>query len=527
MPYDPGTQRYPGTDGAHSRSLYTVTNVTRTVFYAWQSDCPSGTNRSFIRKALKRAVKKLNVEGYEIEVDEGTAGVAGMPDITNEILKKIDQCSVFVADVTLVGTVDKSDSTKRLSNPSVMYELGYARKALGENRLVALVNTALGPVEDLPFDIKSARVSRYARRKPKAVNDTEPKQLADLLYESLKAVLDEPIAENDPSEANPVVALKRLLPKPDGVIEVEILIGEHTESLVTEMDDEERFPLARSMPSSHAARYRYLADQANRYIGACLPLCELLSTGVAFGEGRHDDIWRRTVERIGNVAGQSRVGVDISLLDLRYLPTSMLAYSALIAGVVRNKYSAIRTALIDARIRTDGAQKVPVISCADPLRPFKWPGLVLDIALIDAESGEMCDLDRIGGLINGTERPRFTPGSSLLYCILREPLRPMVPDDEDYTETFDRSEVLLALMTADAEAHTEGYIPSPYYGAFTWRYRFIQQAPFEKRFIDEALSSGSAWPPLAAGLFGGNEARFRSAAETVLSGANEASGQGY
>ena len=524
-----GPHGYPGTDGTGSRSLSAVTNVARTVFYAWQSDCPSGTNRGFIRKALKRAVKELNADGYEIEVDEGTEGVAGMPDITNVILGKIDQCAVFVADVTLVGTVDEAGSTKRLSNPSVMYELGFARKALGENRLVALVNTAFGSVEDLPFDIKSARVGTYSRDKPKAADDTEPKQLADHLYRSLKLVFDEPIVESDPSEANPVVALKSLLPKPDGDIEVEDLISKHTESLVTKMDDEERFPPADSIPTNNAARYRFLADQAHRHIGECLPLCELLAAGVAFGDTRHDRIWKQTVERIGNVASQPRVGVDTSLLDLRYLPTSMLAYSALIAGVRRDNYTAIRTALIDARVRTDGAQKVPVISCADPLRPFKWPSLVPDIALIDAESGEMCDLDRIGGLINGTERPRFTPGSSLFHCILREPLRPMVPDDEDYTETFDKAEVLLALLTADAEAYTNGLIPSPYYGAFTWRHHrtHIKQATFEQRFIDEALSSGSAWPPLAAGLFGGNEARFRSAAETVLSGANEASGQGY
>ena len=518
-----GPHRYPGTDGTRSRSLSTVTNVVRTVFYAWQADCPSGTNRGFIRKALDQAVKRLNDDGYEIEVDEGTAGVAGMPDITGEILKKIDQCAVFVADVTLVGTVDEPGSAKRLSNPSVMYELGYARNAHGENRLVALVNTAFGRVEDLPFDIKSSRVSPYTRHNPTVNDDTEPKQLVDLLCRSLKAVLDGPIPENVSSEADPVDALKRLLPKPDRDIEVEDLIREHTESLVSQMGDEERFPLSNSIPSNVAARYRYLADQANRYIGACLPLCELLATGVAFGDSRHDPIWQRTVERIGNVASQPRGRVK-SLLDLRYLPTSMLAYSALIAGVVRNKYTAIRTALIDARVRTDGAQKVPVISCADPLRPFEWPSLVPDIALIDAESGEMCDLDRIGGLINGTERPRFTPGSSLLHCILREPLRPMVPDDEDYTETFDKAEVLLALLTADAEANTEGYIPSPYYGAFTWRHHrtHIKQATFEQRFIDEALSSGSAWPPLTAGLFGGDVSRFRSAAKTVLSGTKEA-----
>ena len=509
-------------DGSQSRSWPPVTNVARTVFYAWQSDCPSGTNRGFIREALDRAVKRLNEDDFEIEVDEGTAGVAGMPDISNEILKKIDQCSVFVADVTLVGRADEADSTKRLSNPSVMYELGYARKAHGEKQLVALVNTAFGRVEDLPFDIKNARVSPYTRHKPTEAGDTEPRQLVDLLCESLKLVLDEPTPENESSEDDPVAALKSLLPKPDGVIEVEDLIREHTESLVRKMVDEEKFPLGNSMASNSPAGYRYLADQATLYIDACLPLCELLATGVAFGDSSHDRVWQQTVGQVANVANQPRGGV-MSLLDLRFLPLSMLAYSVLIAGVDRENYPAIRAALIDAGIRNEAKQKVPVISCVNPWRPFESAALVANIALIDAESGEMCDLDRIGRLICHTESHRFTPESDLLHVVLRKPLRRLIPDDEDYTEIFDKAEVLLALMTADAGADTvEYYVPSPYYGAFTWRYRMIQQKPFEKRFIDEASRSMSAWPILTSGLFGKDVTRFQSAAETVISGAKEA-----
>ena len=321
----------------------------------------------------------------------------------------------------------------------------------------------------------------------------------------------------------------RLLPKPDGVIKVELLIEKHRKALATGMGDEEILIPANSIPTGHALRYRCLADQANLYIEASLPLCELLGTGVAFGDSRHDHIWRRTVEDIGNVASQPRTGVDMSLLDLLYLPVLMLAYSTLIAGLDRDNFAAIRAALIDARIRNDKNQKVPVISCADPWRPFRHADLVANIAFLDAESGETCDLDKIGRLINGTERPRSTPGSNLLHCVLREPLRPMISDDRDYTDTFDNAEVLMVLMTADAVTDTAGCIRSPYYGAFTWRDRrtHVQQARFEQSFIDDARNSGSAWLPLEAGLFGGDEARFRSAAETVLRGAEAARGRLY
>ncbi len=518
--------RYPGIDGARSRSLPTVTNVARTVFYAWQADCPSGTNRGFIRKALDQAVKRLNDDGYEIEVDEGTAGVAGMPDITGEILKKIDQCAVFVADVTLVGTVNEPGSAKRLSNPSVMYELGYARNAHGENRLVALVNTAFGRVEDLPFDIKSSRVSPYTRHKPPEEGDTERRQLVALLCESLKAVLDRPLPENGSSEASPVDALKRLLPDTARVIEVEDLTNSETEALVSEITDKERFPPSNSLAKIDTEGVRYIADQANRYVRVCLPACELLSTGVGYGKDDHNDIWRRTIERVGNTASEEKAG-NVALLELRSLPMLMLGYSALIAGVHRNNYQAIRALLVDAMVRDDRMSKIPAIGWVHPWVPFGNAVVVASVVAIEAKSSNPCALDLITNLINGSQGRLYTPGSDLLHKILREPLRPMILDDDDYTETFDRSEVLLALMTADAEKHTDAYTPSPYYGAFTWRYRrtHIQQTPFEQSFVDDALNSEGAWPLLSAGLFGGDMARFRSAAKTVLSGAKEARGR--
>lgn len=498
--------------------------MTRTVFYAWQSDCPSGTNRGFIRDALTKAVRRLNQEGYDVAVDEGTEGVAGMPDISNEILKKIDQCAAFVADVTLVGTVDKTGSDKRMSNPSVMYELGFARKALGENRLVALVNTAFGRVEDLPFDIRSARVSTYTRNKRKGDEDTEPAQLSDLLYRSLKRVLDEfDCDESASAKMAPVAALKRLLPDANQVIEVEDLIVDYCESLVTALGDDERFPHTNSKVSADAPGIRYLADQAKLYMDVCSPFCELFATGVAFGSTIHDDVWRRVIERIGNIASQQQAG-HVPLLHLRHLPTLMLGYATLIAGVHRNNYSAIRSVFIDATPRDGDGQKVPAIGSVHPWIPFTRVDLVATVASIDAEHDDVCDLDRIGDLICGAVGRRYTPGSDLLYTILREPLRPIIRDDETYTETFDQAEVLLALIAADAAANSDVYLPSPYYGAFTWRHRF-EQPRFEQKFVDDALSAGREWLPLSAGLFGGYEARIRSAAETVLSGAKAARGR--
>ena len=53
-----------------------------------------------------------------------TEGVAGWPDITSALFDKIDQCEVFVADIT---PINGPDSDFRITpNPNVLLELGYA-----------------------------------------------------------------------------------------------------------------------------------------------------------------------------------------------------------------------------------------------------------------------------------------------------------------------------------------------------------------------------------------------------------------
>jgi len=82
-----------------------------TVFYSWQSDVPSKFNRTFIEKALTKALKRLRSDATlepalrdtEIRLDKDTQGVAGSPPIAETILKKIEECAVFVADLSFVG----------------------------------------------------------------------------------------------------------------------------------------------------------------------------------------------------------------------------------------------------------------------------------------------------------------------------------------------------------------------------------------------------------------------------------------
>ncbi len=81
--------------------------MSKTIFYAWQSDQPKALTREFIRSAIEAAIAKLNTDAVvedadaidEWEIDHDTKGVPGSPPIAETICKKIDECAIFIADV--------------------------------------------------------------------------------------------------------------------------------------------------------------------------------------------------------------------------------------------------------------------------------------------------------------------------------------------------------------------------------------------------------------------------------------------
>lgn len=166
------------------------------VFFSWQSDRPG---RNFIEKALQTAIRDISadIELYEalradIQLDKDTLNVPGSPAIFETILKKIDRAAIFVADLTFVG---KSIDGELLPNPNVLLEYGFALKALGDTRIVAVINTVHGEPSSLPFDLKSKRFPIKYALADDADQQTRTKvreQLSKDLEEALKLILSSP-----------------------------------------------------------------------------------------------------------------------------------------------------------------------------------------------------------------------------------------------------------------------------------------------------------------------------------------------
>lgn len=132
--------------------------LSNTVFFAWQLDTKVEVNdKSFIWNSIQEAWLKLgNNTTTELSPrpEKDSGGVSGTPNIVQTIFRKIDKCSIFVADVTFIA---KTSSDKHLPNPNVLIELGYAVKTIGWERVILVLNKAHGKADNLPFDILQHR----------------------------------------------------------------------------------------------------------------------------------------------------------------------------------------------------------------------------------------------------------------------------------------------------------------------------------------------------------------------------------
>lgn len=172
--------------GSEARS--TVNRIT--LFFSWQSDREQKLCRNFIEKALEHARELLADNDIELVIDADTRNVPGSPPITATILEKIDRCDIFLADVTPVA---ETDDGKKVPNPNVMGEFGYALRAHGHGRILLSLNRAFGAINELPFDIKHQRLSLHYTAPPGIQDNARRearREFGRKLFVAVKAIAD-------------------------------------------------------------------------------------------------------------------------------------------------------------------------------------------------------------------------------------------------------------------------------------------------------------------------------------------------
>ena len=187
------------------------------IFWSWQSDTPGKTGRYFVRDALLDAINVLR-QPEEVEeptqaesresmhLDQDRQNVTGSPALADTIKRKIRESAVFIGDVTPVSKVPRRKGVresreKRNMNPNVAIELGYAQHALGDERLLMVLNEHYGGREFLPFDLQHHAGPIIYNLKPDAANEDLAVEHAKLRGQFVTALRG--FLEGAPAEAAP------------------------------------------------------------------------------------------------------------------------------------------------------------------------------------------------------------------------------------------------------------------------------------------------------------------------------------
>ena len=161
-----------------------------TIFYSWQSDLPNNKTRGFIQSCIEAAVKSLR-DAVVVDAQRDTYGVPGTPDIVQTIFSRIDECDLFIADVSTVGVYtpeNHPDRIKLIPNPNVMLEIGYAAKSLDWSNVICLKNTDFDSQGELPFDLAHRRLPGFSLEGNEAAD--ERKRIRDIIASTVMDILE-------------------------------------------------------------------------------------------------------------------------------------------------------------------------------------------------------------------------------------------------------------------------------------------------------------------------------------------------
>ncbi|WP_231612124.1 nucleoside 2-deoxyribosyltransferase [Novipirellula galeiformis] len=150
-------------------------------------------HRFLIRDALNRAIERVQEDipsdvNCVLRVDSDTSGRSGTLAIADTIIDKIRASSMMIADVT--PCLKDEEHGRYYPNPNVMLEVGVAAQALGWGKVVCLFNDDACTTEQLPFDIRHRRISKY-HCESREQRSTARTELESLLAAAIRVTLQD------------------------------------------------------------------------------------------------------------------------------------------------------------------------------------------------------------------------------------------------------------------------------------------------------------------------------------------------
>ncbi|MFZ0931739.1 MAG: hypothetical protein WAN11_24290 [Syntrophobacteraceae bacterium] len=453
------------------------------IFYSWQSDLPNKTNRSFIEEALKKAATSLcSDESIDINpvIDRDTAGIPGSPDIGQTILKKIDECDIFVADVSIINS---EGGERPAPNPNVLIELGYALKAKGESRLIMVQNTVFGSPEKLPFDLRMKRVIAYEQKADDPERAPERKALAQKFESAIRIMIPEIERSREvlePPEKAPSEKLLDIIHSPAERVRIEEIVMDEANRVYARIEAAD--------PKELLAQFseELFLSKVKEYEEAVSEFEKIFAVAGQWGEAHHENLWARALEIVGNPLEPATPWYDI-WLNLRRYPALRAFYCCGILALYAGNYATLHAIF-----------ERPKIWRHENEEPFYL--YVNFNVVMPNEAGK-----HLPGM-----KQRYVPASYYLHESLRPILKNALPNQRVYTKAFDCFEYFFSLVFAHLRLQNEKIHFWTPVGCYGWRQKDIVEQVF-----DEAKAAGNSWGPLVAGFFGGSYENFSKARTAV------------
>lgn len=295
------------------------------------------------------------------------------------------------------------------------------------------------------------------------------------------------------SAALAVATLKRYLPSPEHSIRLHDLVQDEVTRTIQR--SVELIP-AQTEPGSWSRVLGFLP----KLEAATEILMALIATGGYWGNNQHRRVWVNALERLGNAGRQERrSGVFYPVWDKLYrYPAQLAFYAGGIAAVARGKEAeeTLADLLLVPRLRTDARD--------EPSAPAWTLNL---FAAVDHDGAKN---------LPGKES-KLTPFSDYLFDTLRNTLRPLIPEERDYADLFDRFEYMVALAYAGLQLRATGSGSWAPVGRFAWRRRSYPPSTVVEDIRAEVDQEGSGWFLLRRGLFDGAPDKFGIAEKQIVS----------
>jgi len=292
------------------------------------------------------------------------------------------------------------------------------------------------------------------------------------------------IPEKKDIQSDPCSAAKQYLSDPKSTIQLHDLVVHYVRKLIIETP-KESFPVqGTGFSVEEFTRRLQLCENATQ------DLRRVLASIAYWGTSVHRSILAKAVSRVTDHL-ESESGLVI-WNSLRWYPTMLIFYSSGIASVASGQYENLG-AIFNAPVRSKPSSKYSMLA-------LSMGDQILEIQRSNAFKQ-----------LPGHDRYHVARSEYLFKF-----LQPELDDDlflgKEYELTFDRFEIMLALVNATVNKKNEHHAWGPV-GRFGWKCKGMRLENPLASIVQQVKDEGRDWPPFKSGLFGPDYDLFLSATE--------------